>query len=123
MGSGKAGAQGLFFGFVTEQTPVIYNEHQVRDVTEHQAQDMFHAMDSNKNGFVSSGEFAAAYPDYFPDDPRGKLIGKRYRALDKKGSGSISAEEFVAYRNATIDDRYTMALTPNARQNDGDNDE
>jgi Ca2+-binding EF-hand superfamily protein len=114
MSIADARAQGLFFGFMSVQTPVIYNEHQVRDVTEHQAQDMFHAMDTNKDGFVSRAEFNTAYSGYFPDDPLKARMEKRFRTIDKSSFEDVSEAEFIANRNITIDDSF-KALASNDR--------
>lgn len=113
-------AQAIFFGMMSEQTPTVYNTHP-QEITKQQAKDMFKAMDVNQNGIVTKDEFNAAYDGFFSGETDENLAERRFKALDAMKNGKVTEGEFVANRNVPLDDRYTMALTPNgARDSDGE---
>ena len=112
-------AQAIFFGMMSEQTPTMYNAHP-QEISKQQAKDMFKSMDVNQDGVVTKDDFNAAYDGFFSGETDRKIAERRFKALDAMKNGKVTEQEFIANRNVPLDDRYTMALTPNGAGDDGE---
>lgn len=117
-----APAQGLFFGMMSEQTPVKYHEDTTRQVTRAQAQKSFSDMDANKDGAVTMDEYAAAYNKGVYPAAGGKDTGASakaaFRILDGNRDGRVTRQEFIANRNVPVTVRESENVPNGARRDE-----